>query len=64
MKLSQKAKAYLREGNNESLKFYLAEMDKLKKNPHLSGTVKINIKESLTNKLEMHNEINRFLDAN
>jgi len=64
MKLSQAAKNHLRTENNHSLKFYLGEMEKLKKNIHLSEATKINLKENLTSKLELHNEINRFLDGN
>ena len=62
MKLSQTAKNHLRAENNQSLKFYLDEMEKLKKNPHLRGNTKVNLKENLTIKLELHNEINRFLE--
>lgn len=63
MKLSKQAKEYLLKDNRDSIRFYLNELGGINKKRFLSVRAKMQIKGVLSDKLQMHNEIQRFIEV-
>lgn len=61
MKLSKQAIEYLSSDNARSLKYWINEIQKVSKNKDISIHTKIAIKEHLSEKIKMHNEIAMYI---